>query len=115
MKNTYEDVAPMTREDAWHAFMSNMVADTVRALLSVTHHESDRQWVEDRCFHFLDSPIPEVRKTAILCIGYLARIHGQVDRARVLPALNKLRADPEYAGVVEDAVDDIEMFTQDAE
>ena len=109
----YESVLPIAKEQAEKAFHGRDAEEIVHALLSVTHHDADWEWVQDHCLGFLDSPLSNVRTTAIICLGHLARIHKELDRPKVLAALNPLRADPECRAHVEDAIEDIEMFTDE--
>ena len=76
-------------------------------------HVADWEWVQDRCLDFLDSPLPDVRNTAITCLGHLARIHKQLNRPKVLAALTSKLSDPQCAGRAEDAMEDIAMFARD--
>jgi hypothetical protein len=110
----YRNITPLSPEQADQIFRGNHAEEIVHALLSITHYESDWHWVQDRALSCLHSPSPDVRRTAVLCLGHLARIHGQIDRPKVIAALTKLRTDPECSGQVEDALEDIEKFTQDS-
>ena len=108
----YEEIAPVEKEQAEKAFGRNVSEEIVHALLGVTWHVADWEWVQDRCLGFLDSPMPDVRNTAIICLGHLARIHKQLNRPKVLAALASKLADPQCAGRAEDAMEDIEMFAK---
>jgi len=110
----YETTLPIPKEQAETAFQSKVPEEIVHALLGVTHHEADWEWVQDHCLSFLNSPLSDVRNTAIICLGHLARIHRKLDRPKVLAALANMRTNPECSGFVEDALDDIEMFTNEA-
>jgi hypothetical protein len=94
------------------AFGRNVSDEIVRALLGVTYHDPDWEWVQDRCLDFLDSPMPDVRNTAITCLGHLARIHKKLDRPKVLAALAGKLSDPQCSGRAEDAMEDIEMYAK---
>jgi len=109
----YVEIPPITKADALKAFLGNEPAEIAHALLCITWHIDDWQWVQDRCLHFLDSLVPNVRNTAIMCLGHLARIHGKLNKRDVIAELAKLQSDPEYAGRAEDAMDDIEMYIKD--
>lgn len=109
----YEEILPVEKEQAAKVFQRNIPDEIVPALLGVTLHDADWQWVQDRCLDFLDSPLPDVRNTAITCLGHLARIHRKLDRPKVLAALAGKLTDPQTSGRAEDAMDDIEMFAKD--
>lgn len=110
----YEGIVPLTREQAEQDLSGANAEKIVCALLSIGNHESDWQWAQDRALSFMQSPRPEVRRAAVMCLGDLARIHRRIERAKVLPALKELLADPECSGQAEDAIDDIEVFTKEA-
>jgi hypothetical protein len=106
----HEDVVPVSKENAEKTFASDVPEDIVRALLGLTLHDADWEWVQDRCLTLLDSRWAEVRNTAILCLGHLARIHKKLHKSKVIAALSKKLADPEASSRAEDALEDIEMF-----
>jgi hypothetical protein len=80
------------------------------ALVRVTLREPDRAVVESLLATHLCSRDPWVRGVAATCVGHVARIHGALDTARLLPLLRSLAADPQTAGRVSDALGDIEVF-----
>lgn len=47
---------------------------------------------------------------AAISLGHLARLHGQLDLAIVMPELKKLAADSGTDGQAQDARDDIRTF-----
>jgi hypothetical protein len=108
----YQEALPISREDAESAFLSGTPARICDALVRVTFNDSEWEWVQEQCVRFIISPIPDVRRLAVTCIGHLARIHGQLDLKRVVPLLNQMRNDAELGGTVEDALDDIEAFVK---
>nr|WP_308128968.1 hypothetical protein [Actinoplanes polyasparticus] len=52
----------------------------------------------------------QVSALAATCLGHLARVHRQLDEARVVEALHRRRSTPHMAATVTDALDDIEVF-----
>jgi hypothetical protein len=109
-ERNYESVARITREHAIDLLTSGTSEQRTTALLSLAHFDSDWQWVQEQCLTLLTDPDAAIRGTAALCLGHVARIHGELDLARVLPALRRLAEDPAVAGRVNDAIDDIETF-----
>jgi hypothetical protein len=105
----YKDPRPINRTEAETAFASGNTEATCDALVRVTFHDSDWRWVQERCLDFVHSPNAEVRGLAATCLGHLARIHGELDLARVNPVLLALAQDPEVGGRAEDALDDIRL------
>jgi hypothetical protein len=112
MKLQFEHINPLDKQRAEQAFASADTEKIVQALLGTTYHEPDWEWVESRCLQYLESAVPDLRNTAILCLGHLARIHRQLHKAKVIQALSKYLTDPDYTGRIEDAMDDIEMFVK---
>lgn len=106
----YEEIKPLNREEAERAFRDCAPTDIVKALLSSAFHNPDWQWVQERCLELLNNPSETVRGVAITCLGHLARIHGKLDLAIVLPALQAMRSQPALIGKLEDALDDILMY-----
>ena len=109
----YEKIVPVSRQEAEVAFHSGTVEEIAKALLSVTFYDADWQWVQSHCLKFLESHDKDVRAIAATCLGHLARIHKTIDIATVIPALQAHLLDPDVAGRVSDALDDIEMFVRD--
>jgi hypothetical protein len=109
----YEKINPLSRQEAEAIFKQGNADALIDALLSVTFHDEDWQWVESYCLKFLESSDEDVRATAATCLGHLARIHGTIDVAVVVPALEAHLSDPSVTGRVSDALDDIRMFVKD--
>jgi hypothetical protein len=81
------------------------------ALVSAAFHESDGRWVQDKCIEMLSHANDDVRGVAASCLGHVARLHGTVDKMRVVEALAALLTDSSIAGRVQDALDDVEQFS----
>jgi hypothetical protein len=59
----------------------------------------------------MDHADENVARVATLCLGHLARIHGELDLHCVLPHLHRQKRDrPALAGTVDDVLEDISMF-----
>lgn len=106
----YENPQVLSKEEAIIQFESGVTDELCKALVSVTYHLEDWEWVESQCLEFLDNHDSEVRGLAATCLGHIARIHRKLHKDLVIPRLKKLESDPEIAGRVEDAMDDIEMY-----
>jgi len=106
----YHAVLPISRGEAESAFATDDADRIIDALLSVTYYDPDWRWVQGWCLRLAKSPSVWVRRTAVTCLGHLARIHGILDMHIVQPVLDGLAKDPEVSGAVEDAWDDIEQF-----
>jgi hypothetical protein len=106
----YREPQAITREEAAKAFASTDVERITDALIGLTYHDPDGRWVQDQCLALLDNPDNDVRGLAATCLGHLARIHRDLDRDRVLSALEQLQADAAIGGRVQDALDDIAIY-----
>jgi hypothetical protein len=84
----------------------------LRGDLSAALHDPDAAWVTDRALRLVNSPDFGVRAAAVTALGHLARIHRAIDEERVVPVLRRLSNEPEIAGRVEDALDDIAVFVR---
>lgn len=74
--------------------------------------EEDAVWAQAICFQHLSSETEAIAASAITALGHIARRHGRLDTETVLPALENLRRRmPSLQGIIEDTIDDIEMFT----
>ena len=103
----FENVGPIDRAAAEVEFASGDSLRICKALVSLAFHDPDWHWVQDICLRFLNDNNPEIGGVSATCLGHLARIHGKLDRERVVAALRNRLDDPEIGGRVEDALDDI--------
>jgi hypothetical protein len=106
----YEEVTPISRDEAFKALATNDRDTVSGALLRLALHEKDRTWVEQLLVQFMQHQDPWVRGVAATCVGHVARIHRQLDHETTLSALKLLLNDPATAGKAQDALDDIEVF-----
>jgi hypothetical protein len=106
----YQETLPISLEEAKENLESNDSTRINDALIRLTYHNSNWQWVQDQCLQLLNHSDPVVKGIAVSCLGHLARIHKTIDTAKVLPVLHNLLDDPDLGGRAEDAIDDIEMF-----
>jgi len=107
----FQEVTPISREEALSAFASNNVEAICDALIRITYHDPDWHWVQEQCVRFAGFPDVDVRGLAVTCLGHLARIHRKLDVEEVLPVLKSLINDTDVAPRVADTLDDIKMFT----
>jgi len=103
---------PYGREDALKALSSNDESAICHALVGIAVHDPDWRWVQSQCAALAGHRSPGVRGVVATCIGHLARIHGEVDRAVVDPILDRLAADGDAGvrGSVEDARVDFRVY-----
>ena len=77
---TYEPVPNYDRGTATREIESGDADRLVRALLALAFYDADWHWVQDLCVNFSDSPVDNVRGTAILCFGYIAAFMALLTR-----------------------------------
>lgn len=109
----YHNITPVNKQLAQEIFESKNISEICDALVSVTFHEHDFYWAQEKCLCFLQSPDAEISGLAATCLGHLARIHAKLDKEKVVHALTLRQNDPEISGRIQDALDDIEMFVLD--
>ncbi|GGK53334.1 hypothetical protein [Nocardia camponoti] len=107
----YEEPLPVNRHNAIAMLESGVPEQIQGAIIQLALSDPDGDWVVAQALELLKSNVGSVRATAATAIGHVARIHGSIDKDSVLPALRALAGDPEAAGRAEDALDDIEIFT----
>jgi hypothetical protein len=107
----FDNVKVIDRQSAEVAFASGNEGEVCCALVSLAFHESDWLWVQNQCLYFLENDNKNIAGVAATCLGHLARIHRKIEKAKVMAALKLHLSNAEIAGVIEDALDDILMFT----
>jgi hypothetical protein len=106
----YENPPLLTRAIAEIELDSGNAHRIRDALIAVALNDPDWHWVQEICLRFATSSDTSIRAICATSLGHIARIHRQLDLARVLPVLKAMTSDPETAGYAESALDDIEMF-----
>ena len=109
----YERLAPISLEEVETALAGSSPIEAATAILRMAMHDSDHVWAERKCLSALMDQREEVRAAAITALGHLARIHRELSKEIVVPALEKIKQnDSRLAGFAEDALEDIAIFTQ---
>ncbi|MEH1129432.1 hypothetical protein [Micromonospora sp. CPCC 206061] len=70
----------------------------------------DWQELQELHLQLLEHDDRQVSSLAATCLGHLARVHRQLDEARVVQALRRKRSVPHIRGTAADALEDIEIF-----
>ena len=110
MSLRYQD--PSTSHDeATRLLASDVDANVIAALVSIGLNEKDRIWAQNTCLQYLASETESIAASAITALGHIVHRHCEIDRETVLPALEQVKHKyPSLVGVVEDALDDIDLF-----
>jgi hypothetical protein len=106
----YHEINPIKRGEAQKIFDSSELDRFPETLLSIAFYEPDWEWVEEICLNYIEAKEKNIKRTAIACLGHLARIHKILNLEKVIPALEALKGDKEFIGYAEDALSDIDMF-----
>jgi hypothetical protein len=107
----YEPVGPISAAEAVERFSSNNPRVVSEALISTALHLPDSSWVETWIIRLSTHEEPDVRRATALSLGHLARLHKHVGTA-ALEAVKALADDPAITGTVQDALEDVEIFTR---
>ncbi|WP_392551273.1 hypothetical protein RHO14_07200 [Orbus wheelerorum] len=108
----FNNPEPKTKEELELNFASNDVDLIAESLVSLSLYEKDWYWAQNICLYFLDSDNPIISGLAATSLGHIARIHHNLDKQKVLLALEQKVNDPAIRGRVQDALDDIEIYSQ---
>jgi hypothetical protein len=102
-RRRYEELGPIDRAVAESAELRNETEELYRVVIRVALH-GDPSWAEDFVTRMSSHVDPTVRGNAVLGFGHLARLHGKLDLARVIPivraALTESRSTRSRAGSV---------------
>jgi hypothetical protein len=106
----YEELQPIAKDEAERELQSGDRDRVARAMLRLSLFDPDFRSSQELCLTQAQNADPWLRGVAAICLGHLARLHGTLDTARVIPMLQRLAEDPETAGKAQDALEDIEHF-----
>ncbi|NVZ49334.1 hypothetical protein HX792_03240 [Pseudomonas sp. B6002] len=111
MKMRYHD-PDLEHDEAVRYLATSDVNKVTEALISIGLNELNGEWAEHTCLQFIDHPDDSFSAAAIVAIGHIARRFGAVDMAKITPAFERARRrSPSLSAAVNNAMDDIEMFT----
>ena len=108
----YKAPEAIPKQDAEALFESAQPEIICQALVSLAFYEPDWKWVQDKCLFFIQEKNPSVRRVAATCLGHVARIHGRLEKDKVVKELRLHMNDHELIESLEDALNDIEMFAK---
>ena len=108
----YHVIEPVDRHVAEAALRRDDPDELLFVVLSVALHEPDPEWAQEFCLRLSSHPHFNVRGNAVLGLGHIARIHGELDPARAKPVIEAaLRDEHEFVrGQAHSAKDDAELF-----
>ncbi|TMU80035.1 hypothetical protein FGA82_11330 [Pseudomonas fluorescens] len=111
MSLIYQDPS-ISHDEAIRLLGSDTDANVIAALVSIGLNETDRNWAQDICLKYLASKTEAIVAAAANALGHIARRHGELDTETVFAALESVkRMHPSLQGIIEDTLDDIDVFT----
>ena len=108
----YVAIGSMSEEELRGAMTSGDTAAISNAVLSESLHSDDVTLAVQYCLAALNSPHAAVIRAGVIGLTHVARRHRTFGGARVLPLLESLKANDEFTSLVEDAIEDIDIFIQ---
>lgn len=115
MERRYEELLPISKAEADERLSGGDVECIAKTLISVSLHDEDWRWVQQRALYFLTHESEVVVSAAILSLGHTARRNHSIDKTIVIPALRAVATNRSYEGKVQDAIDDIESYVGSSE
>ena len=109
----YVEIRPISLEEAKIMLSSENPEQVREALLGAVESVDDWHWLQEKCMRLVDSDDVWTARTAITCLGHIARIFGELDKEKVLNKLALLKANPDLTGHIESAENDIKLFLGD--
>jgi hypothetical protein len=108
--NKFRQIDPISRNDAEGIFRNGTPSAIAVTLVRLAYHEPDWKWVQDKCIGFSSHSDVWVRRTCATCFGHIARIHGEIERDKVMVVLKRLLLDSDVKGEAEDTLEDFKVF-----
>ena len=108
----YREPGAGGRDELLEAIEKGDAQELCEAMIATALKVDDRRWLQDEFITLLGHPNANVRAIAATSLGHVARIHGHLDTARVLPLLEEFRQHQKTWGFAETALEDIEMFAR---
>jgi len=110
----YHEPSPIAKATAQQIFESGDINKICDALVAIAFYEEDWLWAQNICLDFLSSDNNALSSLAATCLGHIARIHGKLNRAKVIAALKSHANNAAIAGNIDDALGDIKRFATEA-
>jgi hypothetical protein len=109
----YQSVPQLSREEYARMIASHEASEVSTALLGIAYWERDWQWAQSQLLTFVDSHDSQVRYTAVLGFGHIARFNGKLDTDSIEPVLRRIAEsdhDSKIRKVAEDTLEDINIY-----
>ncbi|MBP5970295.1 MULTISPECIES: hypothetical protein [Pseudomonas] len=111
MSLIYQDPS-IDHDEAIKLLASGTDANVVAALVSIGLNETDRHWAQSICLKYLTSKTETIVASAATALGHIPRRHGELDTETIFATLESVKqTHPSLQGIIEDTLDDIDVFT----
>ena len=114
-RRRYVAIGSMSKSEICRAMASGDAAVISSTILSVSLHSNDVKLAVQYCLAALDSPHAAVVRAGVIGLTHVARRHHTFGGASVVPLLESLQSNDEFASLVEDALEDIDLFIQSSD
>ena len=109
----YEQLPIITKNEAEKKIKVADRDELCRLLLSICRLE-DSKWIQNVYLKYISDEDKWVASAAITGLGHLARISGELEKDKVISALEDiLKNKPELEGKINDTINDINVFLGD--
>lgn len=107
----FHNPPPTTPAEVRAALDGNDLRSAAAAMVgAVLYGDGDWKELQELYLELLSHEDRQVRTLAATCLGHVARVYGQLDEDRVVPALRHARSATDVGGTAADALDDIQVF-----
>ncbi|HEV8053138.1 MAG TPA: hypothetical protein VGP47_11640 [Parachlamydiaceae bacterium] len=106
----FENPERKTHQELLKIFSSGDANEICDALVAMAFYDEDWKWCQEQCLFLLEHFDKNISGLAAICLGHIARIHGQLDKELVESVLSNHLNNKEISGRIEDALGDIKMF-----
>ncbi len=102
----------MSRNEAERVFSNASDYEIIEVVQRLANTQGDWEWKQDICLFYLGSTSVDIQRVSVRSLGDIARINRQIDVERVRTVLKEAGRYQELQGYVEDALNDIKIFTK---
>lgn len=89
----YQDLLPIELKEAKETLYGNCASDiAIKTLYRLSFYSNLSNWqeVQEVCLYCLKNPLEEIKKAAIVSLGYVARFARKINSDKVLPVLKSI-------------------------
>ena len=110
MTNNYDEPKDINKKEFIDILGDGDITQICDSIVRAVHFINDYDWLLQQYVSLIKHSDVEVRGVTIACLGHLARLNENADKAQLLEILEPLITDKELSGRVEDAIDDVNTF-----